>query len=283
MSDLGTILTTGLTLGVAYALVGAAVATVATSARTLHLAIGPVLVAGTIVALALRAAVAGPAGVVLGVAAALAVSVLLSLTCELVFARTDDPFVRVVGVVVVAGLTSAAAARTLGAVTVRPDPVLGLAVGGLPLGVVDALALAVPAIVVLHLARARTPWGHRLQLVGGSAEAARRAGTSPGLVRAGALVASGVAALAAGLLVAPVTAIGLGSGPGLSVRAVAVGAVGVRGPWAVLPAALVLGTVEAIGQGVAPSVGGDLATVGLIVVVAVVRGPEARRAWGRLW
>jgi ABC-type uncharacterized transport system permease subunit len=134
--------------------------------------------------------------------------------------------------VVAAGVLDAGLARGVTARTFRPDPLLDLpALGPLDPAVTTALALGVPAVAVLALLLARTRWGRRVRLVGGSTAAAERAGVSPPRVRAQALAVGGAATVLAGLLIAPVVFVGTGQAAGLTVRGVAAAALlGTGGP-----------------------------------------------------
>lgn len=276
---------TALALGVAYALIGAGVAVVVTAARTLHLAVGQVLVAGVLVQLVVGAAVLElPAG--LGIAAALAVGALLSALLEPLVLRPLPPGLAwLVGLVVAAGVLDAALARGITARTFRPDPLVGLpGVAGLGPGVVVALVVGLPAVLALGLVLARTRWGRRVRLVGGSTAAAVRAGISPSRVRAQALALGGAATVLSGLLVAPVVFVSTGRAAGYTVRGVAAAALlGAGGPGWALAGGVLLGAAEVAGGALWPRAGGEVAVAVLVVGVLLVRGGEHRRAWGRTW
>jgi branched-chain amino acid transport system permease protein len=276
---------TALASGVAYALIGAGVAVVATATRTLHLAVGQVLVAGVLAQLVLGSAALG---VPLVAAALLAVTVgaLLSAALEpLVLARLPRGLPWLVGLVVAAGVLDAALARGITARTFRPGALVELpAIGPLDPEVTTALVLGVPAVALLAAVVARTRWGRRVRLVGGSTAAAERAGVSPSRVRAQALAVGGAATVLAGLLIAPVVFVGTGQAAGLTVRGVAAAALlGSGGPAWALAGGLLLGMVEVAGGAAWPQAGGELAVAALVVGVLAARGGEHLRAWGRTW
>lgn len=286
MSVLVTTLLTGLALGAVYAVIGTAVATVAVATRTLHLAIGQILVAGVLLDLVLgieELTGLPPAGAVLiAIAAGAGVSALL---VPLILRPLSRGLPWLVGLAVAGGIIEAVVARTLGTRTVRPVPVLDLpGVGGADPAVVTALAVGLPVAVVLSFVVASTRWGRRLRVVGSSEAAARLAGISPVRVRVGAFAVAGGIAVFAGLLVAPITFVGVSQGAALTVRGVAAAALlGRRSPaWAV-PSGLLLGLAEAAAQSAWPAAGGELAVATLIVLVLVIRGAEGGRAWGRAW
>jgi branched-chain amino acid transport system permease protein len=129
-----------------------------------------------------------------------------------------------------------------------------------------------------------TRWGRRLRVVGASPAAAERSGSSPAVVRSGALARWGAVAVLAGLLIAPVTFVGVGQAAPLTVRGVAAAALlGPGGPrWAV-PGGLALGAVEAVSQSVWPRAGGEVGVAMLVVLLLVWRGSERSQAWGRAW
>jgi branched-chain amino acid transport system permease protein len=276
---------TALASGAAYALIGAGVAVVATATRTLHLAVGQVLVAGVLAQLVLGSA-ASPVPLAVAGLLAVATGAILSAALEpLVLARLPRGLPWLVGLVVAAGVLDAALARGITARTFRPDPVLDLpALGALDPAVTTALALGVPAVALLALLVARTRWGRRVRLVGGSTDAAERAGVSPSRVRAQALAAGGAATVLAGLLIAPVVFVGTGQAAGLTVRGVAAAALlGSGGPAWALAGGLLLGAVEVAGGAAWPQAGGELAVAALVVGVLAARGGEHLRAWGRTW
>lgn len=274
-----------LALGVAYALVGAGVAVVATASRTLHLAVGQVLVAGVLVHLVLGSAVLDlPAGA--GLVAALAVGALLSALLEPLVLRPLPPGLAwLVGLVVAAGVLDAALARGITARTFRPEPLVALpGLAGLDPGVVVAVVLGLPATLGLGLVLGRTRWGRRVRVVGGSPAAAVRGGISPSRVRAQALALGGAATVLSGLLVAPVVFVGTGQATGYTVRGVAAAALlGTGGPGWALAGGLLLGAAEVAGGALWPEAGAEVAVALLVVVVLLARGGEHRRAWGRTW
>jgi branched-subunit amino acid ABC-type transport system permease component len=276
---------TALALGVAYALIGAGVAVVATAARTLHLAVGQVLVAGVLVHLVLGSAVLG-LPVALTLALALLAGALLSAALEpLVLRPLPSGLGWLVGLVVAAGVLDAALARGVTARTFRPEPLLDLGgLAGLDAGVATAVVLGLPATGLLALALTRTRWGRRVRLVGGSSPAAELAGISPSRVRAQALAVGGAATVLSGLLVAPVAFVGTGQAAGFTVRGVAAAALlGTGGPAWALAGGLVLGAVEVGGGALWPQAGGEVAVAGAVLTVLLVRGGTHLRAWGRTW
>lgn len=275
---------TALALGVVYALIGAGVGVVATATRTLHLAVGQVLVAGVLAQLVLGSDAVGlPTGLVL--AATLAVGAVLSAVLEpLVLRPLPDERTWLVGLVIAAGVLDAGLAQGVTARSFRPDPLLALpAVAGLDPGVVTALVLGPATIALVTLALARTRWGRRVRLVGGSNAAAERAGVSPSRVRAQALAVGGATTVLAGLLVAPVVFVGTGRAVDVTVRGVAAAALVGGGPGGAVVGGLLLGAAETAGTVLWPRVGGELAVTALVVGVVLVRGGEHRRAWGRTW
>ncbi len=189
------------------------------------------------------------------------------------------------GFAVLGAAIEAAAARTLGTRTVRPGLLLDLpGVAGLDAAVVVAIVVGLPAAGLLSLAVARTRWGRRLRLVGGSDLAAAHSGVDPDRVRTVAFAVAGAVAVLAGLLVAPITFVGPAQAASLTVRGVAAAALLGRGSpaWAV-PAGLALGLAEAAAQSAWPVAGGDVAVALVVIAVLVVRGSDAGRAWGRAW
>ena len=276
---------TALALGTAYALIGAGVAVVATAARTLHLAVGQVLVAGVLVHLVLSSALVG-LPLVATVAIALATGALLSAALEpLVLRPLPSGLGWLVGLVVAAGVLDAALARGVTARTFRPEPLLPVStLAGLEGGVVTAVALGLPATALLALALSATRWGRRVRLVGGSTAAAERAGISPSRVRAQALALGGAATALSGLLVAPVVFVSTGQAAGYTVRGVAAAAlVGTAGPAWALVGGLLLGAVEVAGGAAWPQAGGEVAVAVTVVGVLLARGGEHLRSWGRVW
>ncbi|MBW3619260.1 MAG: hypothetical protein KY461_03385 [Actinobacteria bacterium] len=279
-------LTTGLALGAVYALVGAAVATVAVATRTLHLAIGQLLVAGVLVQLLLGVEVVTGLGAVPAVAIAVVLGAAASASLvPLVLRRLPRGLPVLIGLAVAGGVLEAAVARSLGTRTLRPAPLLELpGVAGVGGAVVTALALGLPAAALLALVVARSRWGRQLRLVGGSAAAAELVGVPPARVETTAFAVAGAVAVLAGLLIAPLTFVGVTQGAGLTVRGVAAAALlGRGGPAAALPAGLLLGLAEAATQSLWPAAGGDVAVAAVVIAVLVVRGPDVSRAWGRAW
>lgn len=286
MSALATILATGLALGAVYALVGAAVAMVAVATRTLHLAIGQLLVAGVLLQLLLSVEVVTGVGPVVAVGIAVVVTAGVSaLLVPLVLRRLPGGLPVLVGLAVAGGIVEAVVARSIGTRTVRPAPVLDLpAVAGVDGAVVTALVLGLPAAAVLALLVSRSRWGRQLRLVGGSTRAAALAGVSPTRVETTAFAVAGGVAVLAGLLVAPLSFVGVVQGAGLTARGVAAAALlGRGGPGWALPAGLLLGLAEAAAQAVWPAPGGDVAVAVVVIAVLVARGPDVERAWGRAW
>lgn len=276
---------TAVALGVTYALIGAGVAVVATAARTLHLAVGQVLVAAVLVQLVLGSPALGWPPVATLVLA-LAGGALLSAALEPLVLRPLPPGLGwLVGLVVAAGVLDSALARGVTARTFRPDPLLALPeVAGIDGGVGAAVVLGVPATLLLALALTHTRWGRRARLVGGSTAAAERAGISPSRLRAQALAVGGAATAFAGLLVAPVVFVGTGQAAGFTVRGVAAAAlVGRGGPVWALAGGLLLGAAEVAGGAAWPQAGGEVAVAATVLVVLLVRGGEHRRRWGRTW
>lgn len=291
MSDLGVTLSSGLALGVTYGLLGAAVSVVWVATRTLHLAIGPIVVAGVLVRLFLDVdLVLGLPAVVpvaVGIAAAAGVSAVLE---PLVLRSLREGVAWLVGLAVTGVVLETAVGRLLGARTYRPQPLIGgtgeVRIAGSTVAepVVVAIAIGVPLVAVLAWSVHRSRWGRALRLVGGSPEAAALLGVSPRRTRAAALAVAGGTGALAGLLVAPVSTVGVTQGVSLTLRAVAAAALlGIAGPYRALAAGVVLGLVEAFAQQVAPALPGDVA-VGLLVVLALtVAGDPSRRGWGRAW
>jgi branched-chain amino acid transport system permease protein len=300
------LLRSALVLGAAYALVGVAVTTVALAARTLHLAVGPILVAG-VVGHALLVGAGVPAATAAGVAILLG-ALLSALLEPLVLrplatrpasterssgstrfvepSREVDVQVRwVVGLAVAAAVLETLSARWLPIRELRPAPLLGMP-PDVPFdaAVLSAVVFGASAAGLLGAAVAWTPWGRQLRLVGGSPAAAELAGVSPGRVRATAFAVSGAAAVLAGMLLAPLVGTGVGQGGGLTLRAVAAAVVlGVGGPLRAAVAGLLLGMVEAGAQGLIPLLPAEVAVAVVAVVVLCVRGAESVRVWGRAW
>lgn len=270
-------MTTALALGVVYGLVGAAVATVASATRTLHLAVGAILVTGvvargTLVGVGLADTLAIPVALLLGAA--------LSAVLEpLVLRPLRSELARLVGLAVAAAVLEAVTARTFGSRTLAPAPLLPSVDP-----VVTALLLGIPLVLLLALVVQRTRWGRRLRLVGGSSGAAVRGGIDPGRIRTSALAVAGVAAVLAGLLVAPIVFVGAGQGAGLTLRAVAAALLfGRRAPLWAVPGGLALGLVEAVVLRVGAGPWPAIAVAALVVTVLAVRGHDEERSWGRAW
>lgn len=286
----GPVLGAAITSGIGYALVGVAVVAVARATRTLHLAVGAVLVLGVVAWLVLDA-VGVPSAPALLAAVALGAAVSASLEPLLLrpLRTAEDALLTLVGLAVAAALIETAAGRWLTTRSVRPDPLVGsgatveLAGVALPGGTLAAVVVGLPAVVGLAGAIAATRWGRRVRVVGASPAAAELAGCSPGRVRAGALAVSGAAAVVAGALLAPLTSIGVGQAGGLTVRAVAAAVLlGFGGPGRAVVGGLLLGAAEAAGQAVWPAAGGTVAVALTVVGVLAVRGRPVR-AWGRPW
>lgn len=271
------LLATAIALGVVYGLIGAAVATVATATRTLHLAVGPILVAGVVLRAAL-VAVGIPE--LVAVPAALALGALLSALLEpLVLQPLRDSLARLVGLAVAAAVLEAATARLFGSRTLRPEGVLGDIDP-----VVTAVAIGAPLVLLLAAAVEHSRWGRRLRLVGGNPAAAGRAGIHPGITRASALAVAGAVAVLAGLLVAPIVFVGGGQGPGLTLRAIAAALLlGRRAPLWAVPGGLALGVVETLALRLAPAHWPEIAVGALVVGLLALRGHDEERSWGRPW
>lgn len=278
-------LVAGLALGATYAVIGAAVAIVAVATRTLHLAVGQVLVAGVLVALVLGSAAVG---VPPALAAALAMAAGAGLSAALgplVLDRLPPGLLWLVGLAVAAGVIDAVLARAVTATTFRPEPVVALpAAGPLTPAVVTALVLGSVLAAMLGAALHRTRWGRRVRLVGGSERAAARAGIAPAVVRAQALSLGGAASVLAGLLAAPVAFVSTGQAASFTVRGIAAAALlGSGGPAWALAGGLTLGLAEASGAGLWPAAGGEVAVATVVMTVLAARGGEHLRAWGRAW
>ncbi|MFP5310404.1 MAG: ABC transporter permease subunit [Actinomycetes bacterium] len=276
---------TALALGAVYGLLGAAVSAVALTTRTLHLAVGPVLVVGVLVTATAGADLLGVPTAVAVAGGLLVGAVASALLQPLVLARLPEGLPWLVGLGVAAAALEAGTARVFGTVTLRPAPLLDLpALGRVDGAVVTAVVVGVPMTVVLAWAVERTGWGRRLRLVGGSVEAAARGGVHAGRVRAGVLAVAGAVAVLAGLLVAPIAFVSTGQAGALTVRGVAAAALLGRGrPTSALAGGLLLGSVEALAQAAAPAVGAEVAVAVLVVGVLLVRGDATARAWGRVW
>lgn len=274
-----------LALGSAYAAVGAAVAVVAAATRTLHLAVGQVLVAGVLVHLVLVSPVVGlPVPVALLAAVAVGTALSASLG-PLVLDRLPSGAPALVGLVVAAGVVDAVVARTVTARPVVARPLLDLpTLGGVDPRVVTAVAVGLPLAVGCALLLARTRWGRLVRLVGGSPPAAEALGRSPAVVRASALGLAGGVAVIAGLLAAPLVTVGTAQAGGLTVRAVAAATLlGVGGPVVAVVGGLLLGAAEVLGGAVWPAAGAEVTVAGLVVGALLIRGDQQRRAWGRAW
>lgn len=276
----------GIALGVVYALIGVAVAIVATATRTLLLAVGPILVAGVLVhlVLAVEAVVGLPALATAAVALVLGAVVGAALE-PLVLAPLPAGAPWLLGLAVAGAVIEAGVARWLTVRTLRPDPLLAVGrLGPVEGPVVVAVGVGLPVVLLLVTVVRATRWGRRLRLAGGSVPAAVRAGVSPGRARAGALAVGGAAAVGAGLLAAPVASVGVAQGAAFTVRGLAAALLlGRRDPAWALPGGLVLGLVEMTGQGLWPRAGGEVAVAVVVVGVLAVRGSERVRAWERVW
>lgn len=272
---MSTVITAALALGSAYALLGAAISVVALATRTLHLAIGQVVVAGVLSTLILGSAAVGwPLAVALLVGMVLGAGV-SALLGPLVLERLGPGLAGLLGLVVAAGTLDAVLVRSLGAVTLRPD---------LPGGLGGVLVVGLGGVGGLVWLLAATRTGRRLRLVGGSDAAAERAGIDPVRHRTLALAIGGAAAVLAGILAAPMVFLGPGQAAGLTVRGVAAAVLlGRGGPLRAVAGGLLLGVAEAVGAVVWPAAGGELGVALLVVTFLAVRGTEHRQAWGRAW
>lgn len=283
MTDLaGEVLGPALALGVAYGVIGVAVAMVAAATRSLFLAVGAIAAGGLTVALLLGVTaltgVPGPVALAAGLAVGAALGGAMG---PAVLARRPVGVVWPVGFVVAAGTIEAAVLRTVGGRTVRPDPLVDLPGVG---AVGTAVMVGVPVAVILSWLVTRTRWGARLRIAGSSPPAANRAGIRVLGIRSAALAVAGTAAVLAAALAAPVVPLGPAQAAGLTVRGIAaVALLGRAGPAWALPGGLALGLVEAIGQRAWPAAGGEVAVAAMVVVVLVARGAERARAWGRTW
>ena len=275
-----------LVLGSVYGLLGAAVAVTAVATRTLHLAVGEVLVAGVLLEVLVGVDVVTSIPTPLVVLAALAVGAALSALLEpLVLCWLPGGAPVLVGIALVAGVLDALTVRAVGARTYRPTAFLDLPdVGGIPGSVVSALVFGGLGAAVLGIALARTRWGRRVRLAGSAPEAAPYFGITPARTRAAALAVTGAAAVLAGLLVTPVTFVGAGQGAGFTIRGVAAALIlGRVGPFRAIVAGLALGFAEAVALSVWPGVGSGVFVGLVVIVVLVARGSEEERAWGRAW
>lgn len=270
-----------LALGVAYGVIGVAVAVVVAATRSLFLAVGAVATAGLMVALVLGVTevtgVPGPVALVLGLAVGGALGAALG---PVVLVRRSG-VAWPIGFVVAAGALESLVLRTVGGRAVRPDPLVELPGVG-TVGV--AVVVGAPAALAVTWLLARTRWGHRVRIAGSSPAAAAHAGIRVLGVRSAALGLAGVAAVLAAALAAPVVPIGPAQAAGLTVRGIAAAALlGRVGPAWALPGGLALGLVEALGQRAWPAAGGELAVAAVVVTVLVARGSDATRSWGRPW
>lgn len=280
------LVTSAVVLGSVYALLGAAVALVSVATRTLHLAIGEILVVGVLVQLITGTEVVTGIPPVLAVVAAVGVGALLAALLEpLVLRWFTTPVHRLVGLAVAAGLIQSLTVSTLGARTYRPGLLLGFPdLANVPGESVAAIALGVPGALVIAAALRWTRWGRRVRVAGGSSDAAARSGFSLGWLRASVLAVSGAAAVLAGLLVTPVTFVVAGQGAAFTVRGLAASLVlGRVGPTLAIAAGLGLGIVEAVAVNLWPGLGSEVAVAGVVVAVLVLRGSEETKGWGRAW
>lgn len=280
------VLTTALVLGSVYGLLGAAVALASVATRTLHLAIGEILVVGVLLQVVLGVGAATGISPVLAVFVAVLVGALVSAGLEPAVLRWfDRPEHRLVGLAVAAALLQAVTVATLGARTFRPAVVLDVpSIGNLPGEAVAALALGIPGALLLAAALRWTRWGRQVRIVGSSEAAGVRSGFAPRRLRASAMAVSGAAAVVAGLLVAPLTFAGVGQGAAFTVRGVAAALLlGRAGPPVAVVAGLALGLVEAVAVSIAPGLGGEVAVAIVVVAVLVSRGGDESRQWGRAW
>lgn len=282
MTGFDEILGPALALGVAYSVIGVAVAVVAAATRSLFLAVGAVATAGLAVALVLGVTeitdVPGPVALAAGLAAGALLGALLG---PVVLARRPAGVVWPIGFVVAAGAIEALLLRTVGGRAVRPEPLLALP-GADAVGTAVVVGLPVAAAVTWLLARSR--WGHRLRVAGSSPPAAARAGIRVLGIRSAALALAGAAAVLAAALAAPVVPLGAAQAAGLTVRGIAAAALlGRAGPLWAVPGGLALGFAEALGQRAWPAAGGEVAVAVVVVGVLVMRGAEGARAWGRAW
>lgn len=282
MNALSSLVGPALALGVAYAVVGVAVAVVVAATRSLFLAVGAVATAGLAVALVLGVTevtqVPGPVALAAGLAAGAALGGLLG---PVVLARRPAGVVWPVGFVVAAGVIEALLLRTVGGRAVRPDPLLTLpgidAVG-------TAVVVGLPVALAVTWLVTRSRWGHRVRIAGSSPSAARRAGIRVLGIRSAALALAGAAAVLAAALAAPVVPLGVAQAAGLTVRGVAAAALlGRAGPVWALPGGLALGVAEAVGQRLWPAAGGEVTVAVIVVAVLAARGAEGTRTWGRAW
>lgn len=273
---------TAIALGVAYGVIGVAVAVVAAATRSLFLAVGAVATAGLTGALLLGVTevtgVPGPVALLAGLAAGALVGAALG---PAVLARRPAGVTWPVGFVVAAGAIEALLLRTVGGRAVRPDPLLdpvGLGAVG------TAVLVGVPVAAACTWLVTRSRWGHRVRIAGSSPAAAERSGIRVLGIRSAALALAGAAAVLAASLAAPVVPLGPAQAASLTVRGIAAAALlGRAGPaWAV-PGGLALGIAEALGQRAWPAAGGEVAVALVVVGVLAARGADGARAWGRAW
>ena len=273
---------TAVALGVAYGVIGVAVAVVAAATRSLFLAVGAVATAGLTSALLLGVTevtgVPGPVALLTGVAVGAALGAALG---PVVLARRPAGVTWLVGFVVAAGAIEALLLRTVGGRAVRPDPLLDL--GGLG-AVGTAVLVGLPVAAACTWVVVRSRWGARARIAGSSPAAAERAGIRVLGIRSAALAVAGAAAVLAAALAAPVVPLGPAQAASLTVRGIAAAALlGRAGPAWAIPGGLALGVAEAVGQRVWPAAGGEVAVALVVVGVLAFRGSEGMRAWGRAW
>jgi len=288
MGDATQTILAGIAVGLATGLVAAGAALVARATRTLHLAVGSIVVTGLLVHLTLSAPpINAPLVVALGVGCL--VAALLSAALEpLVLTPLRTAVGRLLGLAAAGAIVAALTGRVLGARTIRPAPLVtvdGFEVAGVTVdpAVVAALVIGLPGALLLASASERTRWGRQIRLVGSSPAAAARIGISPGWVRAGALAVSGVVGVIAMAAAAPITFAGLPQAAGLTLAAAAIVVLAEDRPSRAVGVGIVLGVIEALGQSAWPAAGGEVVT-GLVVLAAlVVRGGEHMRSWGRAW
>ncbi len=274
-----------LALGSAYAAVGASVAIVAAATRTVHLAVGPILVTGVLVHLVLTSPAVGFT-VPVALLIAVTVGVLLSAALgPLVLDRLPAGAPALIGLVVAAGVIDAVVARSLTARPVIADTLVPAPdVAGVDPAVVAALLVGVPLALGCAALLTSTRWGRLVRIVGGAPDAAIALGRSPVGVRASALGLAGGVAVLAGLLAAPLVTIGTAQAGGLTVRAVAAATLlGTGGPLAALAGGFALGAAEVLGGSLWPAAGAEVVVAGVVVAALLVRGDQQRRSWGRPW
>ena len=273
---------TAVALGVAYGVIGVAVAVVAAATRSLFLAVGAVATAGLTGALLLGVTdltgVPGPLALLAGMAAGALLGAALG---PVVLARRPAGVTWPIGFVVAAGAIEALLLRTVGGRAVRPDPLLDLPALG---AVGTAVLVGLPVAGVCTWLVSRSRWGHRVRIAGSSPSAAARAGIRVLGIRSAALALAGAAAVLAAALAAPVVPIGPAQAASLTVRGIAAAALlGRAGPAWAIPGGLALGVAEALGQRAWPAAGGEVAVAVVVVAVLSMRGAHGARAWGRAW